>query len=522
MANKNCKIFSADKMIVGRWYKLVTYHKGTYGAPWNYTVNYSCSNSNVLLLHDTVYIKSTGTFTVSCVDMYGNTDSKTIEAIAEPYMERTAYTITPTTWSDFVTKVEACGEYAHITIPKGNYTFTIPSEPYDVREGVIIDFSDSDVTINTSVTNPSGLRFLHDHSGFKNCNFAGVNMYQNEDITKNTYILGFFKGYNIHCENVHFDKTYGYNIFVGTWAKWNNSIIYATRHDGAWATNSTSGCDIINGCILDDGSVSTQDNAWTHTNLCRIRESSDRSFRVGRYNHAIPTTARMYDIAFYDNSQNLIAVMRDLQYYRKYTYPVDSVYVRFGVLQTDAPTTGGDASEVMRMLSGTDYAEGVMGVDDIYFDNISAKDHVSGVMSIVGITEDAHFNRIKTNQSGWGSINQWAWDAEDGWASMMGLVMSHSYFKDNYIIFQGAQGASVLSTISGSITCNGSLHFMTIINSVLHNVIGTSLRGFCTLINSYYYRITDTDGYGAYYAFGCHDESEASAIRSKGTNFIVD
>ena len=96
----HCKICCANKMIVGRWYKLVTYAVG-YGVPYNYTVTYSAAGENVVLLHDTLYVKSAGAFTVSCMDMYGNTDSKAITAIDKPSVDRTEYTITPSSWSNF-------------------------------------------------------------------------------------------------------------------------------------------------------------------------------------------------------------------------------------------------------------------------------------------------------------------------------------------------------------------------------------------------------------------------------------
>ena len=170
MTHKNCKIFCADTMIVGRWYKLVTYPKGTYnssdyaGPPYRYTVNYSCSDTNVTLLYDSVYIKSAGEFTVSVVDMYGNTDSKTISAIKEPKIKRTFYTIVPTDWDDFKEKADECGTYAYIRVPKGEYSFDFTETPYDVKEGTIIDFLYSTVSLTTSVTKPDGFGFLGDYS----------------------------------------------------------------------------------------------------------------------------------------------------------------------------------------------------------------------------------------------------------------------------------------------------------------------------------------------------------------------
>ena len=63
-----CKIWCADKMVVGRWYKLVCFEVG-HGVPWNYTYTFTCDADNVLLAHDTVYIKSPGKFTVNVEDM---------------------------------------------------------------------------------------------------------------------------------------------------------------------------------------------------------------------------------------------------------------------------------------------------------------------------------------------------------------------------------------------------------------------------------------------------------------------
>ena len=120
----HCKICCADKMIVGRWYKLVTYAVG-YGVPYNYTVNYSTESDNITLLHDTLYVKSSGAFTVSCIDMYGNTDSKTVQAIGKPTISRTPHSITPTDWDDFQSNVTAAGANALISVQTGEYVFAL-------------------------------------------------------------------------------------------------------------------------------------------------------------------------------------------------------------------------------------------------------------------------------------------------------------------------------------------------------------------------------------------------------------
>lgn len=110
MSSIGCKICCADEMIVGRWYKIITYpigfnqnQDGTLidtDFPYKYTANYTCNSNLVTLIHDSIYIKNTGQFTLKSVDMYGNTDTKIINAIEAPTITRTKIAMTPSSWSD--------------------------------------------------------------------------------------------------------------------------------------------------------------------------------------------------------------------------------------------------------------------------------------------------------------------------------------------------------------------------------------------------------------------------------------
>lgn len=515
----SCKIFASEKMIIGRWYKLVTYPQGfDDNFPFKYTVNYSCNSDLVTLLHDTVYIKQVGTFTISCVDMYGSTDSITIEAIEEPKIERTVHEITPTSFEDLQNKINQIGENAYINIPNGVYNFELTDSTYTIPEGVILDFNDSIVNLTSSVIEFRGFNLMYDYSGIKNVNFIGVNMYQVDTYKNTSTIITTYSGYNCIIENITFRNTVGFNIAIGSWATWNNTDMYDKRHYGKW---STVYADIINGYISDDGTVIENTECWTHTEPVNIYDSEDRSYFVGRSNMYIPTTARMYDIAFYDENKNLLEIKRDCQYYRKYYYPKEAAYVRFAVWQTNKPTEAQPRDDygVMRMMAGITGYKKALICEELTISNIRAYNSSSGILSVVGACTDIHMDRICISENGWS--NNWGFDIEDCWNSVCGCVITHSYLAKVTTIFYGVQGVTFMSSVCGRLNLNNNVHFTTLINSIVTTIQNIGSRCNVTLINSYYSgQSTGTDA-SIFYSFGDLDSKIDKECRTVVDYYLI-
>lgn len=506
-----CKICCADEMIVGRWYKLITHAVG-HGVPYNYTVNYSTEAENVVLLHDTVYIKETGAFTVSCVDQYGNKDTKTITAIEKPSIERTEYTITPTSWSDFQAQVTAIGENALIHVTKGEYAFELTESSYILPAGTVIDFGGSTINVTSAVTTYGGLKIYYDFCGIKNGKFVG-NMLNDESYVNASTFISVISGKYAEVENLTFDGMAGFNLTVGAWPSyWSFQPYYKNSR---WDDSVN-----YNGYIADDGSLTASAEAWTMTEAAEIITTPDRSYYVGRSNMNIPSYVRLFDIAFYDADMKLLELKKDCQYYRAYYYPENAAYVRYCIWQEEEPVNAQPRDDVciMRMFGGDDTVQTALSVDEAYIANIAYKNHASGGISITGKCEELHIDRMLAKDNGWS--NHWAFDAEDGWNSMLGVVVTHSYFAMGDVVLHGCQGVSMISCICGSVSFKSTVHFPTIINSLMHTVYGYSLRGCGTIINSYYYRKEDSEGYGSVYTFGDRTVEENKAMRNQMAKHI--
>lgn len=502
-----CKILCADEMIVGRWYKLVTYPVGT-DVITNYWVKYSCENINVFLLHDTVYIKGTGTFTVYCTDMYGHTDTKTINAIEEPTIERTEYTITPTSWENLQEQVNAIGENAYVSISKGEYAFDLTETNYDLPSGVVLDFNNSKITVSSSVETYKGFRFLGNFNGIKNATFKGVDMGSDSSFTEACTLLNIYAGNYHKVEKLKFEDVAGFNIVLGTWNRWMYTKPNSTSSQ--WKATNTA-----NGYIDNSGNVVESTESWCTSEMVECIETSDRSYGVGQSGMWIPTTVRLYDIAFYDTDGNFIELRKDQQYFRKYYYPENAKYVRYCIYQTNEPTEHTEADDycIMRMMMGNSTVEEYPCVKECMIDNIVHKNHMSGGFSMVGISQDTHINRMLAPNNGW--ANAWAFDIEDNWNSALACVVSHSYFGNGIVFLHGIQGVTILSTIMARTYLKNNIHFPTFINSIAGALCTDGTRGNAVAINSYFSDFVDNEGYGNMYSFGEIDSDEANRMRTK-------
>ena len=516
MAN-HIAICCASEMIVGRWYKLITFpgYDAGLDSIKDYTVTYVCDDDCVMLLHDTVYIKTAGaSFTVTATDMNGYTATKIIQTIEEPTIERTSHSITPVDWEDLRAKIAEFGESAYINISEGEYTFSLTDTAIALPYGTVLDFCNSTVKITSELQNVAYIGFciVDDYCGILNANFVGDDVgkgstYQASMESNTVYekcgLIKVFAGDYCKIQNVTFGGLPGFNFSAGVWLNPTGSRWRATNN--------------YNGYIADDGTIVPDTSAWTMTDMVNINSTADRGYTVGvigwGYGPVIGS-ARLYDIAFYDSDGNVIRVERDHQFYRRYYYPEDAAYVRYGMWVAEEPTelTGYDYNCIMAMWGGSAYTTKCGNVKELLVDNVSYTDHASGAFSGTGWLEDIHINRTKAIGDGW--LNNWCFDFEDGWEAMVNGVVSHSVLTGQCVA-HSIQGVTFLSCVLGSLILATRCYFATVINSIATNAQLRSTRGCVTTINSYTGTESIESDSGGMHKFGAIDPSMASTIRAE-------
>lgn len=518
------KICIADTVYVGRWYSLVAYPYPVSDAPFNYTVKFSSNSKNITLIHNTFYVKSVGEITISCVDMNSDTDIVTITAKELPVVERQEYTITPESLDDFMEKIGECGTYAKINVPKGEYYFEVDDTPKDIADGVLIDFNDSVINITTSLTGEEEsisyrcFRFLSDHCGIVNANFVGNGLMENTALSDMCQIITCDTGDFHEFKNITFKGMKGFNFKIGGWFHY-GYFKPTGVNAGCWKEDNST-----NGYIADDGSVITTDGQphWCMTNQINIVVTPDRSYGVGQSNPWIPSTVRLYDIAFYDENGNFIELRKNQQYFRRYYYPSNAVYMRLGVHQSECPPNhvGRDDYCIMRMAGGNANSERYTYVSELMADNIYYHDNDSGAVSVTGGCGEIHFNRIWCHEDG--TTNPWSFDVEDGWNSMCDITVSHSWLRGVYN--HGVQGISYISTVMHTLTSNSNVHFSSLINSIMsHCNYVYDLRCNMTSVNSYMPSISHSgyDDYENVYEFGNLTEEQKNKVLT-GARAVLD
>lgn len=503
-----CKIYCADNMIIGRWYKLLAYPLDVNeDITTIYNTVFECNNPDIAyLIHDTVYIKKNGSFTITAHDMYGNSDQKTIRAISEPEVGRTTYSIEPESWEDLKEQIET-KENAYINVTKGTYDFTVTETPISIPEGTIIDFNGSTVNISSSVNAYKGFQFLGDNSGIRNATFNGVNMGSGTDYSEQCALVVLTSGKNIKIENLIFNSVAGFNITIGTWP--NFWYCKPSYESGRWLEENN-----FAGYIDDSGEIQAATGRWTMSEMAETIITEDRSFCIGYSGMWLPAIARACDIAFYDKNQEFIELDKDLMFYRKYYYPEGAKYFRMSVWQDAEPTNQNARDDIcfIRMMGGTnEFTDRFATVEDLWLDNIVCNNHASGGLSIVGVCQDIHINRMRAIGNGW--KNDWAFDIEDSWNSSIGIVLTHSYFGTGTVVFHGSQGLSVISSIMGTVGLRSLIQAPTIINSICSNIGIERLRNNLTLINSYSGFITKQEDYEYVYSFGDISQEDAKNMR---------
>lgn len=490
----SCTIQCTDKMIVGRWYKLVTYPVGYDTVPYNYKVYYTVSNDAICaLVFDTIYIKKPGIFIVDVTDMYGNTDKKVINAIPEPEIARRKYIYQPASWDDLMLYIADCGENAYISVIKSKYDFDIydSTNKCNIPKNTIIDFNNSVIKITSAASTYRMFYIVNDNSGIVNANFIGGDGLREYEHSEQSMLIVVNNGYNCLLKNLYFDMVNGFNIGIGNWNYfWDfKPSVTSTR----WRLSNAESA-----YVGSDGNLVASNEAYASTDFISCTKTEDNSYVVGIRSLYIPTIVRVYDIAFYDSDYNFIELRKNQQYYRKYYLPENAAYWKCAVFQATEPkeSTGGDDYCIFRMYGDGLGIGSANSVQDMLVDNVRADDNESGVLSVIGICEDLHLNRIRCDSNG--KVNSWAFDVEDSWNGCCGMVMTHSSFLGGKLNIYGAQGASVISCIFNCLVTNYNLHFATIINCICKHYYIYSIRGYVVISNSYFESIknsaTDEDG----------------------------
>ena len=482
--SKNLGICCADKMVIGRWYKIISIPR--YDDCVSCKVSYSINNKDVAFLaHDTVYIKKKGGFTITATDTNGNTNTKIIQTIEDPTPVREEVEYTPTTWNDFKTKILEFGEGKLIKIKKGTYDFNIkPEDTLNIPKGTLLDFNNSTLNIYHE-GNDAYMMFniCADFSGIRNCKFIGKGMYKVYSISEQCRTIEVTRGSYGLIENIYFKDLPGFNLIVGGGESfWNTKPEWTS---GRWlAENSFAG--YIN---PDNGQLVASDQDWCMKDAVANIVTTDNSFCAGWSDGWIRSGVKIYDIAFYDDNDNFITIFENCQFFKRFYFPENSTKFRMCIhIKREAPTNTNPADDYcfVRLKSG-------YSVSDLMVKNIRYGNNASGGVSVVGICEDTHFDNIQIIGNGW--RNAWAFDYEDGWQGMLGSVISHCLFAGT-LINHCVQGLSIISSILYSqVSLIDRTFYPTIINSYIDTAVKGETRGVVTYINSYIKNLKEDEKY---------------------------
>lgn len=472
--SKNLGICCADKMVIGRWYKIISIPRYDYCTSCK--VSYSINNKDaVFLAHDTVYIKKKGEFTITATDTNGNIDTKIIQAIEDPTPTREEVEYTPTTWDDLKTKILEFGEGKLIKIKKGMYDFNVKTkDTLDIPKGTLLDFNNSTLNIYHE-GNDAFIMFniCADFSGIRNCKFIGKGMYKVYSISEQCKTIQATRGSYGLIENIYFKDLPGFNLIVGGGESfWNTKPAWTS---GRWlAENSFAG--YIN---PDNGQLVASDQDWCMKDAVANIVTTDNSFCAGWSDGWIRSGVKIYDIAFYDDNDNFITIFENCQFFKKFYFPENSTKFRMCIhMKIDKLTNTNPADDYcfVRLKSG-------YTVSDLMVKNIRYGNNASGGVSVVGLCEDTHFDNMQIIGNGW--KNGWVFDYEDGWQGMLGSVISHCIFSGT-VVDHCTQGLSIInSIIYGQVSLIDSTFYPTIINSYVDTVAKGETRGVVTYINSY-------------------------------------
>lgn len=462
-----CKICCAENMYTGLYYKLLCYPYG-YGVPYMYTYKFSVDGP-AILLQDTVFITGDGILTISVTDMYGNTDSITVQCKSPPVFERNRKTITYINWAQLKSDIESCEEYTYIVIDAEKIS---PDEnTIIIPEGIILDFNGKTIRWSPTATSYTAFVIRNDFSGVCNGVFVGDGL-NNELYNGGSAFINAINGLHCIIKDLKFDSMPGFNITIGSYpSMWVQKPDYKA---GVWRADNPA----ISGHINDDGTITEESGWWMCTDFITAPTPENELYSVGQQSLYLPQYSRFYDIAFYNSEQELIEVRRWQQFFRTYKLPKNSAFVKMSIYQEQEPrvNNGADANCYLQMLGMLEDWENMPCPIDLVVDNIQSDNTFSGILSVVGLVNDLHLSRLYVTSNGW----KWEWciDFEDGWQAMCGVVVSDSTL-NGVVSTHGCQGITYIGCIFGStVTVRTQCTACAFINTYGKGISADNARGY--------------------------------------------
>lgn len=297
-------------------------------------------------------------------------------------------------------------------------------------------------------------------SVFKNLNYYGERYSTTH--TESEYgeqTLFFYTGNGYYCDmyNCYYEGVAGFHICVGGEEKLDAEYLYAKWEDDAYKyANKVEYHNLSRGFLKPDGSVDTNVSNHIYTpNFVKI----NRTYFANYGKYAIGTTytarfgsifnfTRFYNIAWYDEDQNLLEYREKQMVFYDYDLPEGALYYKltcFRPTYIDLPTANDDP----RLGGGNHscvclcYPAKPAYCCSIY--NCEFKNTASGCVSGTGNSIGFRFyNNNLNGRESVGKRNAWCYDFEDGWWAMFGNI-----YQNNSDAFRCAF-AGVLNTVMDS------------------------------------------------------------------------
>ncbi|WP_346697911.1 hypothetical protein [Thomasclavelia spiroformis] len=226
-----------------------------------------------------------------------------------------------------------------------------------------------------------------------------------------------------YCEiyNVNFEAIIGFNVAVG------GTHIHGDYHIGNTAGRTDSNIDYTNfeiGKLKSDGTIDKNETGWVSVSNI-VPFNHDYFYpkhQVGtNYNPNLGqlfTRNRFYNIAFYNEDDELIEFHEWRYAFRTYNTPENAVGYRISV------PNGGALPTENSSIRGTDFVQRMMAKDTTFccaMYNCKCGRNFSGICSVVENCENFRFynNSVQYN----GTVNAWEFDIEDCWYEGFGCVV---------------------------------------------------------------------------------------------------
>lgn len=462
-----------DTMYVGRWYKL-------YAAPVKASAiplyNYSVSG-DAKVVADSVYILGVGKLTVTATTEDGETCTKVVQCEAYPNISRKTIPYNYTSWSKFKEDLEGYTEPTLVKFASDADIVADTDSTIVPATGCVIDFNNKNISIGTTALSQLLFSFKNDFCGVKNLylksTFPDWSTHTNGDKYTQASTLFRILGGFFELENFVAVNKQNYIISIGTWGHMTG---YNFGYSQVWKSANVSNAKIGTNGELEDNS-----EWWSSTTAIPLCKGRDGRFCVGWLDHFIKGSYKTFSFALYDAEDNFISKVDNAQFYRSYAAPEEATHIRLSVCSDSAPEDikGDDVWYIMRIYPSA-------GTREILLKNMRSMLNESGMVDVVGEVSELNVIACKCKS---GKTNGWAFDFEDGWMSMLDVVMK-SCFINGVVPLHSVQGFgginSVLHTVYlQSWTANNKFDTCCIYNYTLRSgqLRGSYKFNNCTLVD---------------------------------------